>query len=61
MSGMLGVLLAAGGASRYQMTVGYANGGFKGIYWIYYGFGSLGILYNMGGVLSPTSFRGQLV
>ena len=61
MPGMLGVLLAAGGASRYQMTVGYANGGFKGIYWIYYGFGSLGILYNMGGVLSPTSFRGQLV
>lgn len=59
MSGMLGVLLASGGSSRFQMAVGYASDGFKGIYWIYYGFGTVGVLYNMGGVLSPTAFRGQ--
>lgn len=61
MSGMLGVLLASGGTSRFLMTVGYASGGFKGAYWIYYGFGYINILYNMGGVLSPTTFKGQTV
>lgn len=61
MSGMLGVLLASGGSSRFQMAVGYSSDGFKGIYWIYYGFGYVGILTNMGGVLSPTTFKGQTV
>lgn len=59
MSGMLGLLLGSGGASRYQMAVGYSSDGFKGAYWIYYGFGYVNVLYNMGGVLSPTSFKGQ--
>jgi hypothetical protein len=58
---MLGVLLASGGASRFQMAVGYSSDGFKGIYWIYYGFGYINILTNMGGVLSPTAFKGQAV
>ena len=61
MSGMLGVLLASGGSSRFQMAVGYSSDGFKGVYWIYYGFGYVSLLYNMGGVLSPTTFRGQTV
>ena len=61
MSGMLGVLLASGGTSRFQMAVGYSSDGFKGAYWIYYGFGYVNTLYNMGGVLSPTTFKGQAV
>ena len=41
---MLGVLLGSGGASRYQMAVGYSSDGFKGAYWIYYGFGYAALL-----------------
>lgn len=61
MSGMLGVLLAAGGASRYQMTVSYSSDGFKGAYWIYYGYGTVSAYYYMGGVISPTTFKGQAI
>jgi hypothetical protein len=61
MSGMLGVLLASGGTSRFQMAVSYYSDGFKGAYWIYYGFGTISAYYNLGGILSPTAFKGQTV
>ena len=61
MSGMLGVLLASGGTSRFQMAVSYFSDGFKGAYWIYYGFGTVSAYYYLGGILSPTAFKGQTV
>ena len=61
MSGVLGVLLGSGGASRYQMAVGQYSDGFKGIWWIYYGFGIANNYYPIGGALSPTTFKGQTI
>jgi hypothetical protein len=61
MSGVLGILLGSGGASRYQMAVGQYSAGFKGIWWTYYGFGIANAYYPIGGVLSPTTFKGQTI
>ena len=61
MSGVLGVLLGSGGASRYQMAVGQYSDGFKGIWWIYYGFGIANNYYPIGGALSPSTFKGQTI
>ena len=61
MAGVLSTLLGASGATRFLMAVGVYSDGFKGAYWIYYGFGTTSGYYAMGGTLSPATFKGQTV
>ncbi|GGZ88045.1 hypothetical protein GCM10011617_03580 [Novosphingobium arvoryzae] len=43
------------------MAVGQYSDGFKGIWWIYYGFGIANNYYPIGGALSPSTFKGQTI
>ncbi len=61
MAGVLSALLGASGATRFLMAVGFYSDGFKGAYWIYYGFGTTSGYYAMGGTLTPLTYKGQTV
>lgn len=49
------------GAAKFQMAVGVYYGGFKGVYWTYYGFGTAAAINAIGGSLVPATFKGQTV